>query len=118
MLQVLYQDDLNPERNLAQADQFLQNRLLQNAELVEFARSLVSGVRRNRPELDKLLAERADNWSLARMAVTDRNILRLGAFELMYTDTPLAVPHPRAPVSQIVQPSRTKSVSGPRFELA
>ena len=88
VLQVLYQDDLNPERNLAQADQFLQDRLLQNAELVEFARGLLSGVRRNRPELDKLLTERAENWSLARMAVTDRNILRLGAYELLYTDTP------------------------------
>jgi transcription antitermination protein NusB len=91
VLQVLYQDDLNPERNLAQADQFLQDRLLQNAELVEFARGLLSGVRRNRPELDKLLTERAENWSLARMAVTDRNILRLGAYELLYTDTPAAV---------------------------
>jgi N utilization substance protein B len=91
VLQVLYQDDLNPHRNLAQADQFLQERLLHNEELVEFARSLLSGVRRNRPELDKLLEERADNWSLARMAVTDRNILRLGSFELMYTDTPPAV---------------------------
>lgn len=91
VLQVLYQDDLNPERNLAQADQFLQDRLLHNADLVEFARGLLSGVRRNRPELDKLLAERADNWSLARMAVTDRNVLRLGAYELLYTDTPSAV---------------------------
>ena len=88
VLQVLYQDDLNPHRNLAQADQFLQDRLLQNEDLVEFARGLLSGVRRNRPELDKLLAERADNWTLGRMAVTDRNILRLGAYELLYTDTP------------------------------
>lgn len=91
VLQVLYQDDLNPERNLAQAEKFVQDRLLRNAELVEFARSLLSGVRRNRLELDKLLAERAENWSLARMAVTDRNILRLGAYELLYTDTPPAV---------------------------
>jgi len=91
VLQVLYQDDLNPDRNLAQADQFLQDRLLNSTEGVEFARGLLSGVRRNRPELDKLLEERADNWSLVRMAVTDRNILRLGAYELLYTDTPQAV---------------------------
>jgi N utilization substance protein B len=88
VLQVLYEDDLNPDRNLAQADQFLRNRLLRDAELVGFAQGLLSGVRRNRPELDKLLTERADNWSLARMAVTDRNVLRLGAFELLYTETP------------------------------
>lgn len=91
VLQVLYEDDLNPDRNLAQADKFLQNRLLRDAELVEFARGLLAGVRRNRPELDKLISERADNWSLARMAVTDRNVLRLGAYELLYTATPAPV---------------------------
>lgn len=88
VLQVLYEDDLNPDRNLALADKFLRDRLLRDLELVEFARGLLAGVRRNRPELDKLITERADNWSLARMAVTDRNVLRLGAYELLYTATP------------------------------
>jgi N utilization substance protein B len=50
-LQVLYQDDLNPGANPAAADAFLKQRL-KDEELVEFARSLVSGVRRNRAELD------------------------------------------------------------------
>ena len=40
-----------------------------------------------RPETE-LLVERADNWTLERMAVTDRNILRLGAFEMLYGGTP------------------------------
>lgn len=61
------------------------------AAVIEFARSLVSGVRRNRRELDELLGNTADNWKLERMAATDRNILRVGAFELLYTDTPGAV---------------------------
>ncbi|MFV1967407.1 MAG: transcription antitermination factor NusB [Pirellulaceae bacterium] len=88
VLQILYEDDLNPSRNLAASDQFLCRRLNHDEALVEFARSLLSGVRRNRSELDELLAERADNWSLDRMAVTDRNILRLGAFEMLYAETP------------------------------
>lgn len=86
-LQVLFQDDLNPRHNPAVADVFLQERL-SSPELVEFARSLVSGVRRNRQELDELVARTADNWSLNRMAATDRNVLRLGAYEILYTDTP------------------------------
>ena len=61
------------------------------AAVIEFARSLVAGVRRNRRELDELLGKTADNWKLERMAATDRNILRVGAFELLYTDTPGAV---------------------------
>src|ERR1043166_7100182 len=86
-LQVLYQDDLNPQHNPALSDLFLQHRL-RAAELVEFARSLVAGVRRNRSELDQVLAQTAEHWSLERMAATDRNVLRLGAYEILYSDTP------------------------------
>lgn len=86
-LQVLYQDDLNPRHDPADTDAFLARRL-QAAELIEFGRMLVSGVRRNRAELDEILARTAANWSLARMAATDRNVLRLGAFEILYSETP------------------------------
>ncbi len=86
-LQVLYQDDLNPAMNPGVADEFLQSRLRFD-ELIEFARSLVAGVRRNRSELDSRLARTADHWSLERMATTDRNVLRLGAYEILYADTP------------------------------
>lgn len=88
VLQLLYEDDLNPQHNMAASDQFLRRRLQEDPELVRFARSLVSGVRRNRRELDQMLADRADNWSLDRMAATDRNVLRLGAYEILYADTP------------------------------
>lgn len=88
VLQLLYQFDLNVDRD-AEADQsFLQTRLHNDTELVEFAKSLFNGVLRNRDELDGQLAALAENWSLERMAATDRNVLRLGAYELLFTDTP------------------------------
>jgi len=86
-LQVLYQDDLNPRHNPADDHAFVRGRL-QQAELIEFANSLVAGVRRNRGELDGLLTQTADHWSLERMAATDRNVLRLGAYEIIFADTP------------------------------
>ena len=86
-LQVLFQEDLNPKHDPRIADEFLRSRL-QGEELVDLARSLVSGVRRNQGELDALLSRTADNWSLERMAATDRNVLRLGAYEILYTATP------------------------------
>ena len=49
-------------------------------------------MRKHRAEIDKLLIERADNWTLERMAVTDRNILRLGAFEMLHGGTPVVKP--------------------------
>jgi transcription antitermination protein NusB len=87
-LQVLYEDDINPDRNMHTADTFVSRRLRNESALVEFAQSLISGVRRNRGELDDLLAQRAANWSLGRMAVIDRNIIRIGAFEILYAETP------------------------------
>jgi transcription antitermination protein NusB len=88
VIQVLYEDDLNPDRSPEVADQFLRNRLNDDEELIDFARLLLAGVRKHRQEIDTLLIERADNWTLERMAVTDRNILRLGAFEMLYGGTP------------------------------
>jgi N utilization substance protein B len=66
---------------------FLAGRLHDDASR-EFAKGLVLGVKRNQQELDALLAEKAEHWSLARMAATDRNLLRLGAYEIRYADTP------------------------------
>lgn len=86
-LQALFQEDLNPRDSRDQLAPFLQARLNEPA-LREFAESLVLGVLRNGEELDALLIEHAENWSLSRMAATDRNVLRLGAFEIRYCDTP------------------------------
>jgi len=95
--QVLYQDDLNPRNNPAVADALLSQRL-KAEDLLKFARMLVAGVRRNRAELDKLIADTAVNWSLHRMAATDRNVLRLGAYELLHVDTP-----PRVTIDEAVE---------------
>ena len=88
VLQVLYQFDLNSDRNPAEDAEFIRKRLGNNVDLVNFATSLLKGVLRNRVELDALLTEHAKNWSLSRMAVTDRNVMRIGAYEILYTDTP------------------------------
>lgn len=88
VLQVLYQHDLN--ENAVPNDDveaFITSRL-KIEELVDFGLSLWRGVCRNRAELDAQLERIADNWSLQRMAVTDRNVLRIGAFEILYTETP------------------------------
>ena len=86
-LQALFQEDLNPRESRDQIAPFVHARL-QDEELREFAMSLVLGVLRNQGELDELLESKAENWSLSRMAATDRSVLRLGAFEIRYADTP------------------------------
>jgi N utilization substance protein B len=90
-LQVLYQDDLNPGQSAEREEAFLKSRLRGDAENMAFARAIVAGVREKRTEIDAALSARAINWSLSRMAATDRNVLRLGAWEALYSETPAAV---------------------------
>lgn len=85
--QVLYQDDLNPRCNPAIGDALIDQRLPAE-DLADFARQLVAGVRRHRQDVDARLEQTAANWSLKRMAATDRNVLRLGAYEILFSDTP------------------------------
>jgi N utilization substance protein B len=89
-LQALFQEDLNPQNSLENLGAFLAARI-KDEKLRDFAKQLVLGVKRNQAELDALLAEKAENWSVQRMAATDRNLLRLGAYEIRYGDTPVRV---------------------------
>jgi len=89
-LQVLFQDDLNPGGNPAHGDAWLRGRLADQDQF-DFARGLVAGVRRHRVAIDEAIAAAAENWTLDRMAATDRAVLRLGAYEILLADTPDAV---------------------------
>ncbi len=89
-LQILFEDDVNPRTSVAETKAFLHARL-KSRELEEFAMALILGVRRNLSELDAMLEQTAENWSVKRMAPTDRNVLRSGAYEMLYTDTPYKV---------------------------
>jgi N utilization substance protein B len=58
----------------------------------EFAKELFTGTRQNGANLDALISRHAENWEMDRMAVVDRNILRLAAFEITdMADTPINV---------------------------
>ncbi|NOK19914.1 transcription antitermination factor NusB [Corallococcus carmarthensis] len=53
-------------------------------DAVKFAKELVEGVEANREEIDGLIERHSHNWRLDRMSRIDRNVLRLGIFELKY----------------------------------
>jgi N utilization substance protein B len=60
--------------------------------IAPFARQLVEGVVAHREEIDGIIAAAADRWTIDRMPVVDRNLLRIGVFELLWAgDTPTGV---------------------------
>jgi N utilization substance protein B len=83
-LQLLYQRDLNPGIDRPAIERFANDRL-QEPDLAAFCLSLFDGVQAHAEAIDKALAAAAENWRLPRMAAVDRNILRLGAYELLFT---------------------------------
>ncbi len=83
-LQVLYQVEQNPGVAPEEVRRFIQRRLLNDRKLSEFTEGLISGVKEHQERIDALISEVAENWRLDRMAAIDRNILRLGTFEMMF----------------------------------
>jgi N utilization substance protein B len=72
-------------------------------EAVQFARALFDGFRVERAPVDAAVDQRLENWSIQRLAVIDRAILRLGAFELLYrADTP-----PKVAINEWIEIGKT-----------
>ena len=83
VLAALFQWDLvgqNPTQALHESAQALGL----GPEALEFARRLLDGVIAHCAEIDRHVAALSVDWRLDRMATVDRNILRLGAYELLY----------------------------------
>jgi N utilization substance protein B len=90
-LQLLFQFDMNATVEAGAIEQFLLDRL-REVEGRTFCRELYQGVVENRAAIDEMLTQVAENWRLARMASVDRNLLRLGSYELMFRpDVPVPV---------------------------
>ncbi len=57
----------------------------------EFATRLAVGTLAHKDELDERIRSRAEHWRIPRMAIVDRNVLRLAVYEFMYEPTPRTV---------------------------
>lgn len=57
----------------------------------EFATRLASGTLAHLETLDERIRSRAEHWRISRMAIVDRNILRLAVYEFLYEPTPRTV---------------------------
>ena len=84
-LQFLYQLDLLGAEVLAQLPEFLRSEE-RNAETCRFATRLVKGTHEHRQTIDEAIQAVAQNWNVNRMAVIDRNVLRLATYELLHCD--------------------------------
>lgn len=83
-LKILYQIDVSNTDPIKAIDDFFVYNEESLSEVKEFSAKLILGTRENLETVDKKISGFATNWELKRMAIVDRNILRLACFELMY----------------------------------
>jgi transcription antitermination factor NusB len=89
-LQVLFQWDIH-QTTAGWLDEFWQEHQ-PSPDIRRFADQLIDGVLKHVSELDALIGRYAENWTVTRMAVIDRNVLRMAAYELLYlADIPARV---------------------------
>ena len=87
-LDILYQADVTD----VPAERVLVDWVDAGRTVPPFADGLVAGVTEHLPEIDLLLEEHSEGWTVSRMAALDRSILRLAVFELLHSpDVPRSV---------------------------
>jgi N utilization substance protein B len=110
VLQLLYLDDLNAQ-GAADWRGFLRKRLRDQEDMIELGEKWFLGVRQHRGTIDERVGQAASHWKVSRMPPIDRNIIRLGVFEIMYFETP----HQVAINEAIELAKRFGAENSPRF---
>ena len=86
---ILYQIDFYKKDNI---DYDLEEVFKENLEIDnKYVRDIVNGVLDNIETIDNVISKYLENWSLDRLGKTDKAILRLSTYEMMYYDTPKVV---------------------------
>ncbi|MDY4921231.1 MAG: transcription antitermination factor NusB [Phascolarctobacterium sp.] len=90
-LQSLFQIDFNEVEAEAAVEASLTEHDEENApKAYDYALLLVKGVLANKEVIDARLQEFAIDWTVERMSATDRNILRVAVYEMLFADEPIA----------------------------
>ncbi len=98
-LKILYQAEIN-RRDIGSAAKYFWTEVESiDPQVKEFTERIVIGVEHHLKAIDEKISRYADNWQLSRMAIIDRNILRIGVFELLQTpDVP-----PKVTINEAVE---------------
>lgn len=84
----------------------------QQEEVVSFSSLLVTGINSNIASIDSIIKKYVKNWEIERMAIIDRNILRIACFELLYADD---IP-PKVSINEAIELAKKfGDIDSPRF---
>jgi len=107
-MQTLFEWDFKGEKNDKIVDEMIQRNVAEFAPGVEdcaLVEKLVKGTVNHKKEIDPIIEKCAPEWPLEQVTAVDRNILRLGIFELMYGDYS-EVP-PKVAINEAIELAKT-----------
>jgi transcription antitermination protein NusB len=108
-LDILFEAEMRGESPVS----VLESRLAQaDPPVTSYAAELVRGVQAHRDLIDRLLAENSRGWALDRMPAVDRNVLRIGAYELLWGN---GVPEPVAISEAVLLAQDLSTDASPAF---
>jgi len=90
VIQTLYALDLGNDDAIKQFDEILKDKKVKGSK-AEFAKNLLNGVLEKLPVIDTILKEHLIDWDFDRLDKVDKQILRVGIYEINYTDTPYQI---------------------------
>lgn len=85
-LQALYQADARSEEEHEDILEFIDREAGDDPDVLSFARQLFLGTLEMQPKIDEIIGAAAQNWHMRRMALVDRNVLRMAVYEMIYVD--------------------------------
>ncbi len=84
-LKILYQFDITKRPMEAVVVSYWQAEETKDPEVINYASLLAQGVGGHIQEIDQKISDYATNWQIKRMAIIDRNVMRIGLYELQHT---------------------------------
>lgn len=102
-LQILFQQEFVAEINVAQALKNFKESFDAPDEVWIYATKILDGIRAKKNEIDSLIEKNSSHWRMPRMALVDRNLLRIGVFEIAFSDG--EVP-PKAALNEAIEISK------------
>ena len=84
-LKILYQFDITKRPIEAVVESYWQAEETKDREIITYANLLAQGIGAHIEDIDRKISDYATNWQIKRMAIIDRNVMRIGLYELKYT---------------------------------
>ncbi len=103
-LQVLFQQEFSPQLDFHEGLKTFRGNFEAPEAVWEYATFLLEGITANRKDIDETLQKNTAHWSVKRMALVDRNLMRIAIFELLFSQD--EVP-PKVAINEAIEISKT-----------